>query len=302
MNQEILRIKSIRQLHSFFGLMPPKHPLVTILDVSKWEISEEFIGKKVISDLYSIALKDTNCGLFYGRSPYDFNEGVLIFTAPNQVQAILKSQQLNEIRGWMIIFHPDLIRNTPLATNIENYPFFSYDINEALHLSISEQDSVTKIINMIKNEIDEYDDENSELIISNMLELFLNLSKRYYERQFSTRQQQHTNILSQFNILLKDYYEEGMFMKVGQPTIEYFASRLSISTNYFSELIRKETGTAAKDYLSEYILEKAKILLLSNNEPISKVSYILGFNYPHYFSRFFKHKTGLTPKEYRQVQ
>lgn len=139
MKSQINSVKSVSQLHDIFGFGKPTHPLISIIDVSKWEIPEHFIGVKYTSDLYSIALKDRSCGLQYGRSTYDFNEGVLIFTAPNQIQSVSKAQQLEEIQGWMLFFHPDLIRNTALGKLIGDYKFFSYDTHEALHLSDAEQ-------------------------------------------------------------------------------------------------------------------------------------------------------------------
>lgn len=301
MDQEILRITSIRQLHEVFDLTLPIHPLVSIVDVSKWEIPEKFVGQKIITDLYSIALKDENCGLSYGRNKYDFNKGVLIFTAPKQLQMLSKVQKLNEIRGWMLFIHPELIFNTSLVKKIEHYPFFSYDVHEALHLSDLEKQNITKCIDLIANEINQSKDHYSQSIIANVLELLLNLSQRYYERQFNTRKIENTHVLSQFQILLREYYDQGFFIENGQPTVEYFAKRLNISSNYFGDLIKKETGFTAKDYLSDYIVEKAKILLLSNTESISEIAYSLGFNYPHYFSRMFKSKTGMTPKKYRQI-
>lgn len=205
-----------------FGLIVPIHPLISIIDVSKWEIPEKFVGQKIITDLYSIALKDKNCGLSYGRNKYDFNEGVLIFTAPKQLQTLTKTQNLDEIRGWMLFFHPELICNTSLVKKIEHYPFFSYDVHEALHLSDLEQQNITQCIDLIVHEIQECKDHYSQSIIANVLELMLNLSQRYYERQFNTRKIENTHILSQFQGLLKEYYDQGSFVENGQPTIEFF--------------------------------------------------------------------------------
>ncbi|MDJ1506082.1 helix-turn-helix transcriptional regulator [Xanthocytophaga agilis] len=301
MNQEIQNIRSISQLHEVFGFDKPTHPLISIIDVSKWEIPARFVGVKYTSELYSIALKDKSCGLQYGRNSYDFHEGVLIFTAPNQVQSVMKAQELNEIQGWMLFFHSDLIRNTSLGQAIENYRFFSYDVHEALHLSDAEQKTITDCMSLIQREILERIDNHSQTVICSSLELLLNLSKRYYERQFNTRSAQNSDVISQFHSLLNSYYKGGKFTEMGIPTIEYFSDKIHLSGNYLSDLLKKETGYSAKDQINNFIIEKAKTLLLSETEPVSGIAYSLGFNYPHYFSRLFKSKTGMTPQEYRKL-
>ncbi len=301
MKNEIVYIKSISQLHELCGFSKPTHPLISIIDVSKWEIPKEFVGIKTKSDLYSIALKDKSCGLQYGRNNYDFDEGVLIFTAPNQVTSVSKPQKLNEINGWMIFFHPDLIRNTSLGKIIDNFHFFSYDVHEALHLSDAEQKTITDCVNLIINEISGRIDNHSQTVISSSLELLLNLSQRYYERQFNTRSAQNTDTASQFQSLLKDYFETGKLSESGIPSIEYFSDKVHLSANYLSDLLKKETGINAKDHINNFIIEKAKTLLLSESESVSSIAYTLGFNYPHYFSRLFKNKTGMTPQEYRHL-
>ncbi|MDJ1473717.1 helix-turn-helix domain-containing protein [Xanthocytophaga flava] len=301
MNQEIQNIRSISQLHEVFGFDKPTHPLISIIDVSKWEIPARFVGVKYTSELYSIALKDKSCGLQYGRNSYDFHEGVLIFTAPNQVQSVMKAQELNEIQGWMLFFHSDLIRNTSLGQVIEDYRFFSYDVHEALHLSDAEQKTITDCMSLIQREILERIDNHSQTVICSSLELLLNLSKRYYERQFNTRSAQNSDVISQFHSLLNSYYKGGKFTEMGIPTIEYFSDKIHLSGNYLSDLLKKETGYSAKDQINNFIIEKAKTLLLSETEPVSGIAYSLGFNYPHYFSRLFKSKTGMTPQEYRKL-
>ncbi|MBO9566778.1 MAG: AraC family transcriptional regulator, partial [Niastella sp.] len=184
MGQEIIKIRSISQLHETFGFDKPTHPLISIIDVSEWEIAEQYVGVKYTSELYTIGLKDKSCGLQYGRNNYDFDEGVMFFTAPEQVQSVSKPQALNEISGWMMFFHPDLIRNTSLGPIIDDYGYFSYDVHEALHLSDAEQKTVTDCVMMVKSEIAERIDNHSKTVIVSYLELLLNLCRRYYERQF----------------------------------------------------------------------------------------------------------------------
>ena len=299
MPEDIFHINSISELHKQLGLPKPSHPLISILDVSQLEIGPQWVGKKLVTDLYSIALKDASCGMDYGRNSYDFNEGVLIFTAPNQVTSTQKEQQLNEIQGWMLFIHPDLIRNTDLGRRMDNFGFFSYDVHEALHISDGEQKTLNECIKLIQTEIDERIDNHSQRVIVSTLELLLNYSLRYYERQFNTRTAQNIDVVSQFESLLKDYYKEGKFEEQGPPPIDYFTEAIHLSPHYLSDLLKKETGLSTKDHINHFIIEKAKLLLLSQSDTISGIAYKLGFNYPHYFSRLFKSRTGLSPNEYR---
>ncbi len=299
MSEEIVRISSISQLHQMTGLSKPTHPLISVVDVSQWDVNPQWMGVKFAIDLYSIALKDTSCAMDYGRNSYDFNEGVLIFTGPNQVITAQKQQEPKEVSGWVLFFHPDLIRNTPLGKSIDNYQFFSYDVHEALHLSDAEQHTLTECKNMIEGEIKARIDNHSQRVIVSTLELLLNYSLRYYERQFHTRAAQNKDVVSHFNQLLKEYYEAGRFTELGAPSADYFAGHIHLSPNYLSDLMKKETGYSIKDIISNFIVDKAKTMLLSENDSISGIAYKLGFNYPHYFSRLFKARTGLTPHEYR---
>jgi hypothetical protein len=299
MQEEIISVKSISALHSLCGFAKPIHPLISIVDVSQWEIGPELVGKKIVLDLYSIALKDASCGLNYGRHTYDFDEGVLIFTAPDQVTSTQKEQARNEVQGWIIFFHPDLIRNTDLGKKIDDYGFFSYAVHEALHLSAPEQNSLHECIGLIKNEINERIDNHSQRVIVSTLELLLNFSLRYYERQFNTRTAQNIDVFSQFEALLKTYYKEGKFITEGIPSIDYFTGPIPLSPKYLSDLLKKQTGLSTKEHINSFIVDKAKTLLLSDGDSISGIAYKLGFNYPHYFSRLFKSKTEMTPNDYR---
>lgn len=301
MSETVQHINSISQLHALCGFAKPTHPLISIIDVSTWEIPETFIGLKTISGLYSIGLKDKSCGFLYGRNAYDFDEGVLFFAAPGQVQTITKAQKLKEINGWMLFFHPDLIRHTALGKSIDAYHFFSYDVHEALHLSDAEQKTITDCVNLINNEISSRIDHHSQTVVCSSLELLLNLSNRYYERQFNTRSARNADVVSQFQGLLKGYYDEGKFQEKGSPAIDYFSDKIHLSSSYLSDLLKKETGYNAKEQINNFIVDKAKTLLLSEQGSVSEIAYSLGFNYPHYFSRLFKTRTGMTPQQYRQL-
>ena len=301
MDKQIIHIKSIPQLIDDSGFGKPTHPLIAIIDTSDMTFGEEMLGLKITSDLYSIALKDASCGLDYGRNSYDFSEGVLFFSAPNQVFTVSKVQKLNEVKGWMLYFHPDLIRNTKLGGKIDDYTFFNYEVNEALHLSEKEESVLNNLVNLIENEINERIDNHSQQVLVSNIELILSYSQRFYERQFNTRSAQNHDVVSKFESLLKNYYRTHDLIESGQPTIEYLAKECHLSPNYLSDLLSKETGRSAKEHINDFIVEKAKHLLLSSTDSISGIAYSLGFNYPHYFGRLFKKKTGKTPQEFREL-
>lgn len=296
---DIERSHSISEIHEVFNIEKPTHPLISVIDVAQVEYGEERIGMKYTSDLYCIALKDASCGLDYGRNHYDFSEGTLIFTGPDQVMSVRKAQKRGSIQGSMLYFHPDLIRNTTLGSKIDDYSFFSYDVHEALHLSDQEESIITQCMNMIQQEISERIDNHSQQVLVSNIELLLNYCSRYYDRQFNTRTTHHQDTVSKVENLLKEYYKSGNLLEYGLPSIQYLAEECHVSQNYLSDLLKKETGKSAKDHINDFLVDKAKNLLLGSDDSVSGIAYRLGFNYPHYFSRLFKAKTGMTPQEYR---
>ena len=298
---DIIRYKSIGELSAQAGLTKPTHPLIRIVDTSKIAYGEDIVGARMTTDLYCIAMKDSSCGIDYGRNTYDFGEGVLVFFAPNQVITITKPQGLGEVKGWMLYFHPDLIRNTALGPKMDNYTFFNYEVHEALHLSEREQDTLTQVVNLIQEEIEQRIDNHSQQVLVSNIELMLNYSMRFYERQFNTRSAQNVDIVAKVETLLQDYYRNNHLIEAGQPTIQYLADNCNVSPSYLSDLLSKETGRPAKDHINDFLIDKAKHLLMTSTDSISGVAYTLGFNYPHYFARLFKQKTGVTPKAYRQL-
>ena len=301
MSEQIIHSKSITEIRSVFRLSKSTHPLITILDTQKLAYGEETVGRRFSSDLYCIALKDSSCGIDYGRNSYDFDDGVLIFTAPKQVITVTKPQELNQVKGWMLYFNPDLIRNTLLGSKIDSHTFFNYEVNEALHLSENEQHTLNQIVQLIQEEIKERIDNHSQPVLVSNIELLLSYSKRFYERQFNTRSATNIDIVSKVERLLKDYYSDNQLIEKGQPTIQYLADHCHLSASYLSDLLTKETGRSAKDHINDFLVDKAKHLLLSSTDSISGIAFTLGFNYPHYFGRLFKQKTGKTPQEYRQL-
>lgn len=301
MNQNILRIKSISELHQVWNYEKPKHPLISVIDASKITINKAMLGTKVILDMYYIALKDKSCGVEYGRNYYDFEEGVLMFTSPGQAITATKTMKMNENKGWMLFFHPDLIRDSYLGRHIERYSFFDYSVYEALHLSEDEEKILNDCVGKIKHEYEQRIDRHSQRVMVSLIELLLNYCLRFYQRQFNTRSCQNKGIISQFETLLKNYFADKKQLDKSIPSINYFAGKVNFSSRYFSDLIKKETGRSAKDHINDYIIELAKDSLMETNQTISEIAYSLGFNYPHYFTRMFKKNVGMSPLEYRQL-
>ncbi|MDO5614701.1 MAG: AraC family transcriptional regulator [Cruoricaptor ignavus] len=226
MNEKPLHIASISRLSEVFGTEKITHPLIAVMDTAKWKIDKEWVRQKLTLGMYYISLKDKSCGMDYGRNAYDFDEGVLAFAAPDQLITLTKELEINELNGWILFFHPDLIRHTPLGNRIGRYKFFSYDVHEALHLSEDEQRTITDCKNIISDEIKERIDAHSQTVIASALELLLNLSQRYYERQFLTRSAQNSDTADRFHSLLEAYYKDGNFAEKGIPSIEYFSNKL----------------------------------------------------------------------------
>lgn len=301
MSQEIFRIESISDLHRLQGLESPKHPLISLIDASQVELPQEHVGKKVIYDFYMISLKDKSCGVEYGRNTFDFDEGVMVFSAPGQVYSATKEIKRGELTGWILYFHPDLIRNTHLIEQMSDYSFFNYEVYEALHLSEDEERTVHDCVNNIQREYEQRIDNHSQRVIVSTVELLLNYCLRYYERQFNTRTHRSKDTVSEFEKQLKGYFNQQMHLESGLPSIQYFADKANLSQHYFSDLLKKETGRTPKDHINDFVIEKAKNTLLSTDQSISEIAYDLGFNYPHYFTRLFKSKTGKTPLEYRNM-
>lgn len=297
----VLRIKSISQLHNLMGISKPQHPLISLIDASKVQVTEDQVNSKLIYDFYMISLKDKSCGVDYGRNSFDFEEGVMIFTAPGQIYTFNKAFKTNEIQGWMLFFHPDLIRNTHLGKQMDDYSFFNYDVVEALHLSDNEERTMNDTVSNIKHEYSQRIDNHSQRVIVTNLELLLNYSLRFYERQFNTRISKTKDIIADFESELKTYFKKQENLEKGIPAINYFSDKARLSQHYFSDLIKLETGRTPKDHINEHVIELSKDLLLGTQQTVSEIAYGLGFNYPHYFTRLFKSKTGLTPLQYRNM-
>ncbi len=296
-----IHLSSISQLHDILGINPPKHPLISLIDAKHFGITAEKIGYTVSNDFYMIALKDKSCGMDYGRHSFDFEEGVLIFSAPNQVSTITKEVPKGSIEGWTLYVHPELIRSTNLSVHMDEFQFFNYEVYEALHLSKEEQKTITDCVKNIESEYNQRIDNHSQRVMVSILELLLNYAQRYYERQFNTRASINKDVVSLFESELKDYINHQLPVLNELPSIQYFAEKAHLSQHYFSDVIKKETGRTPKDHINDLVIAKAKNKLLHSEQSISEIAYDLGFNYPHYFTRLFKSKTGKTPLEYRSM-
>lgn len=275
------------------------HPLVSILDLSK---AQPRTGVKMNFGLYTVFLKEVVCGdLRYGRATYDYQEGTLVFIAPGQVVDVDNKIDLYQPKGMALVFHPDLIKGTPLAKDILDYNFFSYKSNEALHLSTKERQMVLDFFSKIEFELQNSIDKHSKKLITSTIELFLSYCERFYDRQFITRENVNQGVLEKFETLLNDYFSSDKAENIGFPSVSYFAEELHLSSNYFGDLIKKETGKSAQEYLQNKLIDVAKEKVFDADKSISQIAYELGFKYPQHFTRLFKQKVGMTPNEYRSL-
>jgi AraC family transcriptional regulator, transcriptional activator of pobA len=298
---EFLNIQSISKLHELLGYEKPKHPLITIIDYSKLKPNAEHYNVKIVTEFYIISLKSPSpVSVQYGRQYYDFAEGTMMFMAPNQVFSVGEINEQIKHKGWGIYFHPDLIRNSSLHKKIKDFHFFSYAINEALHLSEEEKQTLTIIAKNIEKECSANMDKYSQDLIITDLEQLLNYTQRFYGRQFITRKKVNSDLLSKFEKLVDAYFNSQQIVENGLPNVDYFASKLNLSAGYLTDLLKKETGKTTKEYLQLQIIENAKYKLLNSNDTVNEIAYSLGFEYPQYFNRLFKDKVGMTPVEFRK--
>ena len=297
---EIFHIKSITEANRLFGRTAPKHPLVSVMWAKDFPDYNEFRGYKLNTDLYMISFKDGITGsLGYGRNSYDFTEGTMVFSKPNQVLTVEEKNIEDDAKGWVLVFHPDLIRKSPLSTVIGSYTFFDYEVHEALHLSDDEKATLTDLVKKIEIEINQNIDKHSQKLIVSTIELILYYCNRYYDRQFYVRTNLHQDHIAEFEAFLKDYYNSEKPTELGLPSVKYCGEQLHMSSNYLSDLLKKETGKSAKDHIYAFIVNKAKNQLLGTTASISEIAYDLGFEYPQHFSKLFKKQSGMSPAKYR---
>ena len=295
---DIIRLDSIAQYNSLRGI-ETLHPLVSVFDFTEMKLIPE--GRATYG-FYCVFLKEALCGdLKYGCNYYDYQEGTLVFIAPGQVVGIGSKPGMPMPQGRGLIFHPDIIRGTSLGRNIKDYTFFSYEANEALHLSEKERQVILDCFDNIDHELHLSVDKHSKTLISNNIELLLNYCLRFYDRQFITRSQANKGILEKFERLLDAYFQSGMPRTHGLPTVKYCAEKIHLSANYLGDLLKKETGKSAQEHIQLKLMDIAKERIFDRSKSISEIAYELGFKHPQHFSRMFKNETGYAPNQYRSM-
>lgn len=293
--EEIYRFDTVSQYNSF-NRNETLHPLVSVVDLSKAAPRQL---KKTSHGFYVVFLKENKCGdLKYGISKYDYEEGTLVFLAPEQMIGS-PGEEFYQPKGLALVFHPDFIRGTTLGRKMSDYTFFSYTSNEALHLSERERQIILDCFDKIKYELEQAVDKHSQTLIANNIELLLNYCVRFYDRQFITRNKANKGLLERFETLLNNFFASDKPHKYGLPTVAYFANELNLSANYFGDLIKKHTGKSASEFIQLKLIDFAKDKIFDGNKSISEIAYELGFKYPQHFSRVFKQRVGMSPQEYR---
>jgi len=294
---KIEKLTSVTQFNSRRG-QDTLHPLVSVLDQSK---SIPIRANRYLSEIYVIFLKDLRCEDFqYGRNKYDYQEETLLFIAPGQVFGFdLPEDVLIQPSGWALVFHPDFIKGTSVGRRLNEYGFFSYDVSEALHISKREREIVLECFKKIKEELERGIDKHSKNLIVSNIELFLNYSVRFYDRQFITRESINKDILTRFENLLNEYFESSLPQTNGLPSVAYCAEEFGLSANYFGDLVKKETSKSALEYIQAKVIDLSKERIFDRSKSISEIAYEMGYKYPQHFTRLFKQRVGMSPLEYR---
>ena len=293
---EIIQVNTIDQYNKLFGI-ETRHPLIGIVDLNR---PEQLIPYKMNIGFYALFLKEEVCGeLTYGRGRYDYQEGTVVALAPGQIVGLNNPSGVKPPASKGLLFHPDLIRGTALGQEIRNYQFFSYEANEALHLSLEERRIVADCLNKIATELEHPIDKHSRRLITAHIGVLLDYCLRFYDRQFTTRSEQNRDVIVRFERLLDEYFESSMPQSEGLPSVRYFAEKVFLSPNYFGDMVRKQTGKTASEYIQTKIIERAKENLLSSDKTTSQIALELGFQYSQHLSRMFKRIVGCTPNEFR---
>ena len=296
---EFIKLDTVDQYNRLYGV-ETLHPLVSVIDTS--QVEAEFPNHVTLNyGVYALYLKQTKCGdLVYGKQVYDYQEGTVTSFAPGQVVEIHRDENVRPM-SLGLIFHPDLIRGTSLGQDIKRYSFFSYSSNEALHLSEEEKNIYRDCLEKIRMELAHPIDKHSKRLIARNIELLLDYCMRFYERQFTTRSKVNKDILVRFESFLDDYFQSDEPQTEGLPTVKYFADKVNLSPNYFGDLVKKETGRTAQEYIQGKLIAVAKDEILGSDKSVSEIAYRLGFQYPQHLTRIFKKTVGYTPTEYRDL-
>ncbi len=294
------KITSITALHQYLKLKKPSHPLVSVFDFNQVHVDPETILSAVTTDFYVISLKKDCAGRCrYGQHYYDFEDGIMYFIASHQVLQF-EDILLSEVKGNVLVIHPDFLHGYPLARTIKDYGYFSYRANEALYLSEKEEKSVTDIMNNISREIEtNMDGFTQDLLVSN-IDLLLKYCDRFYNRQFLTRKKVNHDLLTQLETLLDDYFKNEKLLINGIRTVQLVAAQMYISPNYLSDMLRVHTGQTTQQHIQNRVIEKAKEMLSTTGMSVSEIAYRLGFEHPQSFHRLFKNQTTVSPLEFRK--
>ena len=286
---KILKVRSVNDYGSYLGC-PARHPLVCVIDYAEVSPIRHSLNNYGV---YALFLRD-DVGV---ELDYGCNQGTLLCVAPGQVGGKEDNGERVSITGWALLFHPDLLRGTPLEKRIRDYSLFDYRVNEALHMSDREHDILVSLMRRMREELDNERDAQQDAILVGYIGLVLNFCQRFYNRQFQSRETENSDILVRFNRLLADYYEQQLQLKLGLPTVQYCADRLCLSPNYFGDVVKRTTGDTASNRIRRFVIRLAKNGL-SAGESVAQVADRLGFEYPQHFSRMFRRQEGITPSEY----
>jgi AraC-like DNA-binding protein len=297
--ENILEMPSVKDYNDNLGVTT-LHPLVSVVDMSELECIRHSLKH---FGFYCIILKHLGCGdVAYGRSTYDYNDGSLVFVAPNQMAGANDGKISYNTKGWILMFHPDLLRNTYLEHSMNRYTFFDYSSNEALHLSEQEREIIIGYLCNIRRELHHPTDDYTNRNIILNIEALLNNCMRFYERQFISRKNENNKIMEQLTYLLEEYLLSGKSQQYGLPTVAWCADNLHLSSNYFGDLVKKYSGRSAQEYIKSTIVDYAKLLLANNSYQVNEIAYKLGFKYHQHFSRLFKHIEGVSASQYRSTK
>ncbi|WP_336829249.1 helix-turn-helix transcriptional regulator [Sphingobacterium multivorum] len=296
--EQVERYDTVKQYNDSMGV-DTLHPLVSVVNFNEIPTVQNF---RRYMGIYAVFLKNIKCGdMRYGCQPYDYEDGTLVFVSPGQIYGIDSKGVAIKPSGYGLVFHPDFIKGTNLGKHIKDYTFLSYEVNEALHLSKKERKTIVHCFEKIAEEIDQNIDKHSKTLIVSNIELLLNYCQRFYDRQFITRSNVNSDILVRFEKLLNHYFKSDKTLLLGLPSVSYCADQLHLSPNYFGDLIKKETGSTALDYIQAKLIDEAKERIFDHSKSINEIASELGFKYQQHFTRLFKQKTGVTPNEYRNL-
>lgn len=292
-------IESVSAMHRYMGVKGPSHPMISVVDLSTVRCDTDRVDQSLVYEFYTIAIKKNVEGkVRYGQQYYDFDEGLMSFVAPHQLVRVDKDTPVR-MDGLMLMVHPDFFRTYSLAHRIKEYGFFDYAVHEALHLSESEEATVTQLLHTIRQESQATLDAFTHDLLVSTIDLLLTYCNRFYHRQFITRQLANHDVLSRLETVLADYFNSEL-IESGLPSVEFVAGQLNLSPNYLSDMLRAHTGQSTQQHIHAKLIDKAKEALSTTTMPVSEIAYRLGFAYPQSFTKLFKRKTTMSPLTYRQ--